>query len=62
MRTNIDIDDRLIAEAQQITGVKTKKETVEKGLELLISINRQTEIRKFRGKLRWEGDLEKMRT
>jgi Arc/MetJ family transcription regulator len=62
MRTNIDIDDRLMVKAQRLTGLKTKKETVEKGLESLININRQTEIRKFRGKLRWEGDLEKLRT
>jgi Arc/MetJ family transcription regulator len=62
MRTNIDIDDRLMVKAQRLTGLKTKKETVEKGLESLININRQTGIRKFRGKLRWEGDLEKLRT
>jgi Arc/MetJ family transcription regulator len=62
MRTNIEIDDRLMVKAQRLTGLKTKKETVEKGLESLININRQTTIRKFRGKLRWEGDLEKLRT
>jgi Arc/MetJ family transcription regulator len=62
MRTNIEIDDRLMAEAQRLTGLKTKKETVEKGLESLINMQRQTTIRKFRGKLQWEGDLEKMRT
>jgi Arc/MetJ family transcription regulator len=62
MRTNIVIDDGLMTEAQRVTGLRTKKETVEKGLELLISIQRQGEIRKFRGKLHWEGDLEKMRT
>jgi Arc/MetJ family transcription regulator len=61
MRTNIVIDDRLMAQAQRASGLRTKKETVEKGLELLINIQRQTEIRKFRGKLKWEGDLEKMR-
>jgi Arc/MetJ family transcription regulator len=62
MRTNIEIDDRLMVEAQRITGLKTKKETVEKGLESLINIQRQTTIRKFRGKLQWNGDLEKLRT
>jgi Arc/MetJ family transcription regulator len=62
MRTNIEIDDRLMAEAQRLTGLTTKRETVEKGLESLINIQRQTTIRKFRGKLQWEGDLEKLRT
>jgi Arc/MetJ family transcription regulator len=62
MRTNIEIDDRLMVEAQRLTGLKTKRETVEKGLESLINIQRQTMIRKFRGKLQWEGDLEKLRT
>jgi Arc/MetJ family transcription regulator len=62
MRTNIIIDDSLMAEALGISGMKTKKDTVEEALRLLISIKKQKNIRAFRGKLQWEGNLEKMRT
>ena len=62
MRTNIVIDDRLMAEAQRLTGLKTKKETVELGLRTLLRIGRQEQIRRFRGKLNWQGDLDAMRT
>jgi Arc/MetJ family transcription regulator len=61
MRTNIVIDDKLMEEALGISGLKTKKETVELALQLLIAIKKQVNIRKFRGKLNWEGDLVKMR-
>lgn len=62
MRTNILIDDELMNEALTISGYKTKKETVEEALKLLIIQRNQTAIRNFRGKLQWEGDLDKMRT
>lgn len=62
MRTNIVIDDTLMNQALTISGLKTKKETVEEGLRLLIAQKNQINIRKLRGKLNWEGDLEKMRT
>ncbi|WP_339872239.1 type II toxin-antitoxin system VapB family antitoxin [uncultured Brevundimonas sp.] len=62
MRTNIVIDDQLMAEAQAATGLKTKREAVEMGLRTLIRLKRQAEIRDFRGKLPWEGDLEALRT
>ena len=61
MRTNIVIDDQLMTDALKATGLTTKKEAVEEGLKLLIKRNRQQEIRRLRGKLKWEGDLEKMR-
>ena len=61
MRTNIVIDDQLMAEALKATGLRTKKEVVEQGLKLLVRINQQQEIRKLRGKLKWEGDLDEMR-
>ena len=61
MRTNIVIDDELMADALKATGLNTKKEAVEEGLKLLIKRNRQQEIRKLRGKLKWEGNLEEMR-
>lgn len=62
MRTNIVIDDELMKEALSKSGCKTKKEAVEEGLKLLIERSNQARIRSLRGKLLWEGDLEKMRT
>lgn len=61
MRTNIVIDDALMADALKATGVKTKREAVELGLRLLLRLRAQAEIRQFRGKVAWEGDLEAMR-
>ena len=62
MRTNIVIDDRLMSEAIGVSGCKTKKETVEAALKLLIQVRGQSRIRAFRGKLKWDGDLGQMRT
>ena len=61
MRTNIIIDDSLMREALDLSGYKTKKETVEEALRLLIDIRKQAQIRNLRGKLHWEGDLDRMR-
>lgn len=61
MRTNIVIDDQLMADALKVTGLTTKKEAVERGLQLLVKQNQQQAIRKLRGKLKWEGDLDEMR-
>jgi Arc/MetJ family transcription regulator len=62
MRTNIEIDDELLKSVLKATGAKTKKEAVELGLRTLLRLRRQGEIRRFRGKLQWEGDLDSMRT
>lgn len=62
MRTNIEIDEKLLREAMKATGLKTKKATVEEGLKLIVTLKNQEKIKSFRGKLNWEGDLEKMRT
>ena len=62
MRTNIIIDDRLMREAIRASGLKTKRATVEYGLRLLVRLKQQAEIRRFRGKLDWQGDLDAMRT
>jgi Arc/MetJ family transcription regulator len=62
MRTNIVIDDRLMREALQAAGLKTKRETVELGLRTLVRLKRQSEIRRLRGKVDWRGDLEAMRS
>ena len=61
VRTNIDIDDGLMARAQAATGLSTKKQTVEAGLQLLVQLNDQAKFRELRGKVRWEGDLDAMR-
>lgn len=61
MRTNIDIDDTLLSEAQAVTGAATKKETVQRGLELLVRLGRQEEIKRLRGALHWDGDLDELR-
>ena len=61
MRTNIEIDDALIGRAMSLSGLKTKRETVEEALRLLVRLKSQEAIRGFRGKLAWEGDLDDMR-
>ena len=62
MRTNIVIDDKLMNDALRITGLKTKREAVELGLRTLLRLRQQEQIRRFRGKLKWRGDLDTMRT
>lgn len=62
MRTNIEIDESLINEAMKASGLTTKKATVEEGLRLIISLKKQEGIKSLRGKVKWEGDLDKMRT
>ena len=61
MRTNIVIDDQLMANALKATGLSTKKEAVELGLKLLVQRSQQQAIRRLRGKLKWEGNLDEMR-
>ena len=61
MRTNIEIDDKLMKDALRYTGAKTKREAVELGLKTLVQLGKQVEVRKMRGKLQWEGDLDAMR-
>jgi Arc/MetJ family transcription regulator len=62
MRTNIVIDEKLMKETLRLTGLKTKREAVELGLRTIVRLRKQQEIRRFRGKLRWRGDLDAMRT
>lgn len=61
MRTNIVIDDHLMDDALRLTGFKTKKQAVEAGLKMLVRLARQEEIRKLRGQIPWQGDLDEMR-
>jgi len=62
MRTNIVIDDALMAATLEATGLKTKREAVELGLQTLLRLQKQKAIRQLRGKLGWEGDLDALRT
>lgn len=61
MRTNIVIDDKLMMDALKASGLSTKKEAVEQGLRLLVRRSQQQKIRKLRGRIKWEGDLDEMR-
>ena len=62
MRTNVVIDESLMDAALKSSGLKTKKDAIEEGLRLLVRLNRQKKVRKYRGKLKWVGDLDRMRT
>jgi Arc/MetJ family transcription regulator len=55
------IDDDLMASALKASGKKTEKEAIEEGLRLLVRIKDQEKVKDFRGKLKWTGNLEKMR-
>ena len=61
MRTNIEIDDKLMRQAMRATGARTKRAAVEAGLRTVIRIERQSRILRLRGKVQWEGDLEESR-
>jgi Arc/MetJ family transcription regulator len=61
VRTNIDIDDGLMRQAMRHSGARTKKAAVEAGLRLLLRTHMQASIRRLRGKVRWEGDLDRSR-
>ena len=61
VRTNIVIDDKLMDDTMRVTGLKTKREAVELGLRTLLRLCKQEEIRRFRGKLDWQGDTDPMR-
>ena len=61
MRTNIEIDDKLMKDALRATGAKTKREAVEIGLRTLVQLRAQEKARELKGKIIWEGDLNSMR-
>ena len=61
MRTNVVIDDELMAEALETTGMKTKRAVLEEGLRTLVRLKKQEGVRALRGKLQWEGDLDVLR-
>jgi Arc/MetJ family transcription regulator len=61
MRTNIVIDDDLIRQAMQVTGLRTKRAAVEAGLKLLVEVKSQTGIRGLRGKLKLDANHGELR-
>jgi Arc/MetJ family transcription regulator len=61
MRTNIEIDDQLMRQAMKSSGARTKRATVEAGLKLLVQVRAQAGIRRLRGKIKWEGNLDESR-
>ncbi|PKN98074.1 MAG: DUF2191 domain-containing protein [Chloroflexi bacterium HGW-Chloroflexi-5] len=61
MRTNIELDDLLIAKAQKLTGIKTKREVIDTALHTLVRLKEQSALKALRGKLQWEGNLDESR-
>jgi Arc/MetJ family transcription regulator len=66
MRTNIDLDDKLVAKAMKLSGLKTKKAVVDEALQRFVKereqIKKQKRALKFFGKIPWEENLDEMRT
>jgi Arc/MetJ family transcription regulator len=62
VRTNIDIDDKIMRDALRASGARTKREVVELGLRTLIQLRAQERARQLRGKVAWEGDLDAQRS
>jgi Arc/MetJ family transcription regulator len=61
MRTNIEIDDAVLQEAQALTGTRTKRETVDLALRELVSRHRRIGVLDLRGRVHWDGDLDESR-
>ena len=61
MRTNIVIDEELMSKAMAASGLKTMRATIDEALRLYVQIQGQKKIRKLRGRIHWEGNLEESR-
>lgn len=61
MRINIVLNDKLIERAQELSGIKTKREVVEEALRIFIQLREQVEVRSLRGELQWEDNLDEQR-
>ena len=61
MRTNIEIDEVLIREAQHLSGLKTKRAVVDAALRMFVRVQHQKDVLQLAGKVKWEGDLDAMR-
>jgi Arc/MetJ family transcription regulator len=56
-RTNVVLDDELVAKCQQSTGIKTRRTLINHALEELLRHERQKKVLQLKGTVRWEGDL-----
>lgn len=61
MRTNVEIDEKLLSRALRASGYRTKRAAIEAGLRLLVQFHSQKKLRALKGKITWEGDLDEMR-
>ena len=61
MRTNIEIDDELMKEAQELSGLKTKRAVMDAALRMFVRVQHQKDVLKLAGKVHWDGDLDAMR-
>ena len=61
MRTNIDIDESLVRAARKLTRLKTKRQIVDKALELLVRSERRKGVLRYYGSGIWKGDLKARR-
>lgn len=61
MRTNVVLDEELVAQAMKASGAKTKREAIELGLKALLQMHRQADFKRLKGQVRWVGDLDAMR-
>jgi len=62
MRTNVEINDKLMDEILRLSKIKTKKEAIDKALQFFVRLLKQRAMLNLRGNVRWEGDLDDMRT
>jgi Arc/MetJ family transcription regulator len=62
MRTNIEIDDAVLEEARRLTGLATKRETVDYALRELVARHQRRDLLTLRGRVHWEGDLDESRS
>ncbi len=62
MRTNIDLNEDLLKEAMKLSKIQTKKDVVNAGLQEIINLHRRESLKSLQGKVKWVGNLEKMRT
>ncbi len=62
-RTNIVLDDALVERAMRLTGARTKREVVDIALRRLVEKGEiYRALRRLRGRLSWEGDVESWRS
>jgi Arc/MetJ family transcription regulator len=62
MRTNVVIDDELMSAALKVSGLPSKRAVIEEALRRFVQLKQQSQVRKLKGKIAWDGDLDAMRT